>query len=223
MSRKYRLRGDGIIVGNGNVQYVNKSTRHYHGGGRSDNDGAGAVVLALGAGAMIALWAFVKNLPDIYAYMRLAAMVSLVPFAIAAAVAWVNDTTDDSILSFGIVSVVLAVGVALITQYGERTLSSELVEIARQYPWFKFWESLSDFGKSVVFRTAGSVLFLGISVLVNILAGLQCVSRQLAYSYEEGLWSWIEDATTVAQPGISIGFGGTSLLVSAGLLWSLGL
>nr|MBV6628880.1 hypothetical protein [Oceanococcus sp. HetDA_MAG_MS8] len=179
--RNVQVDGDGVQVGDNNVQNnVTNHTYHHRTGGNNSDDGGEAIAIIVGAAGVLAalIWATLRYNEQVYFYLKIGSLASVLIALLSLVVLLIQHQLQesDALRAGGI----LVIGVVLFGLIGMATKYAPLdaIQFSKSVGFQEFWRGLTDYGRNVVLNYFVATFAIGAALIFTSIASL----RQLFYA-----------------------------------------
>lgn len=171
------ITGNNNILGDNNL--VNSRTEsHFHQHNHrnsspdtSEND-AKAITGGLAVTLLVGVWMFVKHASEIYYYLHLALLISLVPFIAMTIAAFLNPPPERKHIVALFFGAALSATALFLIQNAQGQLDPELLSLSQNAKdaW-SFWSGLTQYGRDLVIGNMFGAALIAVSLCFNFLMG----------------------------------------------------
>jgi hypothetical protein len=181
------ISGDRNIAGDknrvnspGDERYEQHIHHHRHEAARGKpTSGDDAIGMLVGAGIalMTVVWFFFKNSTQVYYYVKLASLLSVVLVVVCVSIAFFWPAREGASPRDTIIGIVLGIIVFGVTLYCESKVDSEIVKLAQASAnGVQFWRQLTEFGQRLAVETLLTAFFLVLAAAFALLGSFRLIA-----------------------------------------------
>lgn len=173
-----RIRGNGNVIGSGNVvQTLTQEHHHHHKTNNSTDPNKGDDVIGAAVGLFIVAvgvgWLYVKNAEWVYHYIKLASLVAGLPSLITLAYLLINRSDEVRGTVAALYGVLLSSCVFGLAMYGQTMLDPRIIELSQQSSTpIQFWNGLNSYGHNIVVGCMVGAIFVGVAAIFALFMGV---------------------------------------------------
>jgi hypothetical protein len=192
----FKVNGGSNQFGDNNTQNNVTNNHHHHHHHHNNNNtsqgskGDEAIPLAIGAVAGLAaiIWWFFGHIDQIYFYLNIITLSSVIFSAVALVIiVWSGATEKEDVIRF-LSSVLFAIGLFGLAILSREHAPDDVIQLSQHTKFSEFWRGLTEYGKNLVVSNFIAALAIMLSAFVAHLASLRQFSYSLANPHGIGFW-----------------------------------
>ncbi|EKO3541434.1 hypothetical protein K0L52_003234 [Vibrio fluvialis] len=217
---------ENMTVNGGNNQFGDNNTQnnvtnnhhHHHNNGGQGSNGDELFPLAIGAVAGLAalIWWFFSHIDQVYYYLNILTLSSVVLSVAALLILIVSGAADknDVFRFFG--SAFFALGLFGLAMLSREHVPNDVIQLSQQTKFMEFWRGLTEHGKDLVVSNFVAAIAVALSAFIAHLASLRQFSYSLASPNAGGFWFGLYRATSVFKMRVCL----VIIAVLSGVVWA---
>jgi len=193
---KNKIKGSQNIQGDNNYQDNSKTTNNFYPPSepskRQSHDwDAGTIMwgsFILLMGLLILVWKYNTYIVQVYRFVNISILLSSTLMIVAVVILWIKNELIDRGVIYFVSSLVFSFLLYTLLTYTQKTISVEIVQLARENSLIDFWGGLEPSDKDLAVANIVSVALIGIATLLNHLISFRQLAYSLASKESNGIW-----------------------------------